>query len=309
MSGPPTLIVFLGGMGGSAVEENVARARAAAALDTIERALATGAYAGAVITTDSPEAVGPPPDAVTIDADEGPFRFLDRLTEVVRRYRPESFVYLGGGSLPLLSADELVGLARALAGEEEVAVTNNAYSSDLVAVRPADAVERLRNVDSDNALARALAEDVGLTVHSLPRTVSTQFDIDSPADLAVLKLTGHPQAGPRLRACLEGLDLDLEPHRRVADVLTDPEGQVLVSGRVGSHVGRPPRPLPLGPRLLRADRGAVPARLHPGRPRRRRSRPARRPLPRLGRAHGPHRVRLAGARPQAVGGILTAENV
>jgi hypothetical protein len=150
--------------------------------------------------------------------------------------RLERVVYLGGGSLPLLDAEAFADIARGLAGGD-VAVTNNAFSSDLIAFPITDAVlKTIPTVNRDNALARALEESAGLTVEELPRTVATQMDIDAPSDLAVLAVTG--EGGPRLREYLASLELDLPHYERVRPLLTSRAAQVVVAGRVGSHAWR-----------------------------------------------------------------------
>ena len=132
MAAPHTaLVVFLGGLGDSPVEEMVAGARVAASLDSSEAAVRSGSYAGAVLVTDGRFRLPALPEGVTVDVDGGPFHFGRRLAEVVRRLRLERVVYLGGGSLPLLGARELAGAAEALA-EDGALVTNNHYSSDMV---------------------------------------------------------------------------------------------------------------------------------------------------------------------------------
>jgi len=237
MPGPPTLVVFLGGLGGSAVEDTMAAACRAAALDTIAAAQASASFRQAIVVTDEPSAFAGLPAGVLVDADDGPpgragFHFGRRLVGVIDRYDLEAVVYLGGGSLPLLTADDLAGIARACE-RDGVLVTNNFFSSDLVAFRPASALCRIEPPESDNALARALAEGAGLSVQALPRTVATQLDIDGPTDLAVLTLTGG--GGTRLRAVLDGLALDLSRYRRALSLFTDRSAEVIVAGRVGSH--------------------------------------------------------------------------
>jgi hypothetical protein len=227
----PALVVFLGGLGDSPAEEMVAGACAAAALDTIGAALASGRFQGAVLVTDGRADLPDRPAGVAVDADAGPFHFGCRLAETIGRHGLEQVVYLGGGSLPLLEADEFGRIADALA-EEGVAVTNNYFSSDMVAF-PAAALARIRPPDSDNRLARALSEEAGLDVRSLPRTVATQMDIDGPSDVAVLALTG--EGGPCLREYLAALDMDLGRYRRALPFLTDRRAQITVAGRVGSH--------------------------------------------------------------------------
>ena len=230
--GGPALIVFLGGLGDSPVEEMVAGARVAASLDSIEAALQSGGYRGAVLVTDGRFPLPALPEGVLLDADGGPFHFGRRLTEVVHRHGLQRLVYLGGGSLPLLGAPELAAVAEGLA-EDGVLVTNNHYSSDMVGFA-SEALERIEPPESDNRLARALSEEAGLSVRALERTVASQLDIDGPTDLAILALTG--EGGPRLRAYLGSLKLDTERYRRVLPLFTDREAEITVAGRVGSHV-------------------------------------------------------------------------
>jgi hypothetical protein len=149
----------------------------------------------------------------------------------VRRHGLERVVYLGGGSLPLLGARELAAVAEALA-EDGALVTNNHYSSDMVAFA-SEALDRIEPPESDNRLARALSDEAGLSVRALERTVATQLDIDGPTDLAVLALTG--EGGPRLRDYLQTLDLDTERYRRVLPLFSDRNAEITVAGRVGSH--------------------------------------------------------------------------
>lgn len=230
------LVIFLGGLRGSPVEEMVAAACRAAALDSCERALASGAFQRAILAVDSAGGLAQPPAGVLLNVDDGPFHFGRRLADIVQRYGLEAVVYLGGGALPLFSNDEFVGLARGLASGERVAITNNYYSSDLVAFRPASALAHIRPPASDNQLARALAEEAAFTVHPLPRSLSTTFDIDSPTDLAVLALSGRLEPSARLRQLLDSLCLDISRYRAVLPLFTDPRAQVVVAGRVGSHV-------------------------------------------------------------------------
>ncbi len=227
----PALVVFLGGLGDSPVEQMVAGALAAAAQDAVRAALASGRFQGAVLVTDGRTDLPDRPAGVSLDVDAGPFHFGCRLAETIGRHGLEQVVYIGGGSLPLLGADEFGRIADTLV-EDGVAVTNNYFSSDMVAF-PAEALARIGPPDSDNRLARALSEEAGLTVRSLPRTVATQLDIDGPTDLAVLALTG--EGGPRLREYLAALELDLGRYQRAFPLLTDRRAQVTVAGRVGSH--------------------------------------------------------------------------
>ncbi|UCH86020.1 MAG: hypothetical protein JSU97_05605 [Dehalococcoidia bacterium] len=234
MSEAPTLVAFLGGLSGSPLEEMVAAARRAAALDSLERALSTGAFASAILVTDSQEGLTELPAGVVLDVDTEAFHFGRRLARVIDRYGVERVVYFSGGGLPLLSAQEFVGIAQELSRGAGLVITNNLYSADLVAFSPGEAVKKIKLPESDNPLARLLAEQAGLSARPLPRSVSSQFDIDSPSDLAILTLVGG--AGPRLQGLLDCWRLDVAPYRGVLAYFIESAAQVLVAGRVGSQV-------------------------------------------------------------------------
>jgi len=229
----PYLLVFDGGVGGSAVEEMVAAARRAAALDSLERALGAGAFAGGTLITDrSVEA--DLPRGLEVVASATPFHFGEALLEAVERRGLLRPVVFGAGALPLFSADDFAGIAGRLASVEALTITNNFYSSDLVAWTPGSALARVSPLpESDNPLPRLLHDAAGLPVEALPRTIATLLDIDTPTALAALALYGR--TGPRLSRLLATLDLDLTRERRVMACVVDRTRTLLVAGRVGSH--------------------------------------------------------------------------
>ncbi len=234
MPDAPVLIVFLGGMRGSPIEELLGRALAEAALDVLDEALATGAFAGALLVSDSGELAPRLPPGVDLDRDAGPFHFGRRLAALVDGRDIKRPVYVGAGAVPLLRGSDLAAIANHLAATDDVVISNNYFSADLVAFTPGDALRRIELPETDNFLPRLLHDQAGLESQPLPRGSATQFNIDSPADLAVLKLTGG--AGPRLAQFLETFDADLEPYRRLMLALVDPKAEVLLAGRVGSQV-------------------------------------------------------------------------
>ncbi len=229
----PALIVFLGGLGGSPIEEIVGTARWAASMDSIEAALASGAFSRAILVTDGQSRPSDIP-GVTIDADPAPLHFGRRLAGVLRRHNVGAAVYMGAGSVPLLRSQDFAAIAQRV--KDGWAVTNNPYSSDLAGfpVPPGGRIlQSVENCERDNSLARVLSESAGLALDALPRTVETQMDIDGPTDLAVLTLA--EAGGPRLRAYLGSLSLDTRRLEQVCAPLTDPDAQVVVAGRVSSH--------------------------------------------------------------------------
>jgi len=230
----PVLVAFLGGMGGSPAEEMLVEALRAAALDSLEEALGTGAFADAFLATDTPDRLGRLPAGVTVDPDRGPFHFGRRLAGLIKRHEIESVVYFGAGSVPLLRGSDFAAIASGLGAAARVVISNNLYSGDLIAFRPASALLGVEPPAADNALPRLLRDQAGLESQPLPRSTATQFNIDSPADLVALAL--HGGGGPRLSCLLSNLDLDLALYRRCLPLLTDPSAEVLVAGRVGSQV-------------------------------------------------------------------------
>ena len=237
---PPLLVVFLGGMGGSPVEDLLSAAIRATALDSLEEALGTGAFSGAILATDVPDQLSVPPGrsrlpaGVAVDPDHGPFHFGRRLAGIIEQHRPESVVYFGAGSVPLFRGPDFAAIASGLAAAPRVVISNNFYSGDLIAFRPASALLEVEPPAADNALPRLLRDRAGLENQPLPRNTATQFNIDSPADLAILKLAGG--AGTRLSRFVAQLDLDVKPYCRLLGHLVDPTAEVLLAGRVGSQV-------------------------------------------------------------------------
>lgn len=223
----PALIVFLGGFGQSEAERIVDDARVLATRRSIEAWRSLHLSPPAILVTD--RNIDVPGDVV--DLDQGEFHFGRRLADVLRKHRVESAVYMGGGSMPLFTAADFGDVVQRIRGG--AVVTNNNFSSDLVAFPVNDAVlAAIEPVSRDNSLARALL-DAGLPVETLPRTVVTQFDIDTPTDVAVLALTqalreGGPEPCPSIEA-------QLPRYRSVLPLFLDQSKQVLVAGRVGSH--------------------------------------------------------------------------
>jgi len=230
-SSKPTLIVFSGGMRETAVERMVAGARDAAALDTLAHGVETGAFAGAILATDSEDLAARVPPGVEVNLDAGPFDFAIRLRDLVRNRQIQRPFYVGGGSIPLIASTELAALAERLGAADEMVISNNFYSADFAGWTPGNALEALPAIPSDNRLPQLLQSQAGLPNWDMERTLASQFDIDAPADLAVLKL--YEAGGSCLRRYLDGVELDLERYERAMACFLVPE-TVVVAGRVGS---------------------------------------------------------------------------
>jgi len=223
----PTLVIFLGGFGTSEAERFVDQARLTATMHSLTAWRGLPGEPPAVLVTDQNVLT----DAVTVDRDEGPFHFGERLAGVLQKHHIESAVYMGGGSLPLFATGDFAGVLQST--QDASVVTNNNFSSDLVAFRVNSiALAAIKQVLRDNSLARALL-DAGMPVQTLPRTVATQFDIDTPADVAILTLID-----PRWSSAIE---MDKSPaeltarYYAVLPLFLDQTKQIVVAGRVGSH--------------------------------------------------------------------------
>ncbi len=229
----PVLVMLHGATGGGEAERLLATARVAAARQAAAAALAAG-FEAVIIATDDPAAFEPVPAGVLIDPDRPgePFAFGPRLRGVIARYGLAAPAVMGSGSIPLFGAAEFAHLLRELQAGPDRFVTNNFYSADITAFRPGDAIERAGDLPRDNFLPRRLRDNAGLAAINLPRSTATQFDLDTPADLAVLALDETLPAA--LAAALPRDHLPLAPYRAVMRVLCDREAELVIAGRVGA---------------------------------------------------------------------------
>ncbi|MGQ9477329.1 MAG: hypothetical protein ACUVRH_02415 [Candidatus Bipolaricaulia bacterium] len=242
-----TLLIMPGAPGTSPVERLLSGAREAVTLDLIEKARRSEAISRIVVATPSSgfaatlelEAKakgGHPPIPIEVELLDGEdFHFGLCLWGLIERYEIDRLLYFSGGSGALLPEEELAGLAGLLLEEERLFLANNFYSTDFLALAPARALLPLPPPESDNRLGWLLWE-AGFKVAELPRTAATQFDIDTPTDLLILKI--HPQAGPHTKEYLDKLDLDATRLSAALHSFTNREATVLVAGRVSAQTWR-----------------------------------------------------------------------
>lgn len=236
---PVDLAILLGGMGGAPFERWMRANLEACALDTAEAARDSGAYARVFLLADRVPAL-PVPAGVILETDAeagaAPFHYGARLTEWVRRHHVERFATCGAGSAPLLTAADWRAFVQALGSPRAPrCVTNNRFSADLYALAPASTLALLDPAPvTDNAVPRRLWDQHGVELVELPRTVETQFNLDTPNDLAALALAGR--GGPRVLVALGSGEVSLDTSRieRAAACFTERTAEVLVAGRVSS---------------------------------------------------------------------------
>ncbi len=231
----PTLLIMTGSATDTPVERMVAQARQAITLDTVDKALRVAAFERIVVATDSPalaDALRGQPVAIELDPPGQPFHFGRRLRELIAQYGIERLFYMGGGSGPLLPADEMARIADELTAADRLLIANNFYSTDFAAFTPAAILDRAAPPATDNALGWLLGEDLGLPIRELPRTAASQFDMDTPTDLITLK--AHPAVGPHTRRVLDRLALDTAHVDAALPLFRDRQAMVVVAGRVSA---------------------------------------------------------------------------
>jgi hypothetical protein len=157
--------------------------------------------------------------------------FGRRLRELAAALPGQGLVVLGSGSIPLATAADRRAFVEAAAADRPGALTNNRYSSDVVAIACPDVLGRLPDLPSDNALPRWLAEKAAYPVAERPAW-RLRFDVDDALDLVLLR-RARPSAAlrvpdevdlGRVEAALDG----------AAAVARDSSAELLVAGRASS---------------------------------------------------------------------------
>lgn len=156
--------------------------------------------------------------------------------------RVDALGWVGVGALALLADDALESLLSPI--PEEV-VANNRYSSDAFVVAgdlPAG-LDALAGLGADNGAPRAL-EAAGFAVRDLASARWTRFDVDTPLDLALLRLAtrlpGVRSLDPAISAFLEGAQLPggqplmIPRVEEMLAVLRNRSAELVVAGRVPS---------------------------------------------------------------------------
>ena len=140
-------------------------------------------------------------------------------------------VILGSGAIPLAGLADRRTFVNCAGGHGPLAVTNNRFSSDVLAVADAAWLRGLpAGTDSDNALPRWLAEQAGIPVADLRARYRLGVDLDSPLDVVLLQAHGaaldpgpHPEDGPVV-----------ERLARIRQVLANPTAELVIAGRTSA---------------------------------------------------------------------------
>ncbi len=197
----------------------VVRARRVVADDLAGRFAALGA-------TDV-EVVAGPPDGRT---------FGHRLRALIAGAGDGGLVVLGSGSIPLATEDDLRALVATADLGQARALTNNGYSSDVLAIGRASCLAAVPDLVSDNPLPRWLSVHAGVPVAELADRDRLALDLDSPLDLELLRR--HPASPRAIVDLAESASGELDHVAATLDTLAamtaDPTAELLVSGRLSA---------------------------------------------------------------------------
>jgi CTP:molybdopterin cytidylyltransferase MocA len=141
-------------------------------------------------------------------------------------------ITLGSGAVPRLNAGDARRLVEVAASGGRHALTNNRYSSDIVALGSAAALGDVPPLPSDNALPRWLEERAGFTVSELPARERLALDLDTPLDVCLATLA--PGAPRWLARVVAGARVEIPRLSDLRALATDPHAELLVFGRAGS---------------------------------------------------------------------------
>jgi CTP:molybdopterin cytidylyltransferase MocA len=155
--------------------------------------------------------------------------------EVLAKIAPArgGVVVFGSGAVPRLNSLDARRLVAAASSSGNVALTNNRYSSDIVALGRAAVLRDLPALPSDNALPRWLEERARVRVAELPGRDHLALDLDTPLDVCLAALA--PGATGWLRRAVADAGIGVPRHHELRAVARDPRRELLVFGRSGSR--------------------------------------------------------------------------
>jgi CTP:molybdopterin cytidylyltransferase MocA len=228
-------IIFFGRGGPSEIERQLDRVKIAIGAVVLARAGAAGFVPLIAVTADAEaRAAFARSGADVVAPRTDPFHFGNELLALSRARGLERLATIGAGAGALMNTAELAKLREEIDAGEALVLSNNYYSADLMAFTPTSALAVIDLPATDNPLPRRLHQQGGLSSRQLERSAATLFDVDTPADAAVLKR--HPACPPELRT-LDTWDGELAGRiDALMRLVTTPERELVVAGRVGAPV-------------------------------------------------------------------------
>jgi hypothetical protein len=134
----------------------------------------------------------------------------------------------GSGSLAVARAADLAPFVAAAGSGSRVALANNRYSADVIAVACAEALLEVPDLSGDNALPRWLEEAAGYEVRDLRARRRLQVDVDGALDALLVGAWPDSAELAPVRGRL----------RALTAVAHDPRAEVVVAGRTSAAILR-----------------------------------------------------------------------
>lgn len=231
---PVDLVIFQGGIGGSFAEDVVANTQKAITLDTIYKSLHLSLFRRIILVTDSFALPDDLCQKVIIKKSDKEFHFGKQLLQLIKEFDIYKLFYIGGGSSPLLSSENIKSMVDMVERQDKLVISNNTFSADFFAFSPARCLENIKLPAIDNGLPRLLIEQAGFKEICLDRNAETQFDVDTPTDVLILSL--YPQIGSTTYNYIKSLDLSTETLRNALAHFKDKNSEIVLAGRIGSFV-------------------------------------------------------------------------
>jgi hypothetical protein len=212
-----------------------------------EAVLATGRHLLAAELTQRLAAQGAAVEPIAADRTPGAFHWgtwyaAAAGAALARARELDAVGWIGAGALGLVDDATLESILSPVAGE---VVTNNRHSSDafVVAGDLDAALAAVAGLGADNGAPRAL-EAAGFTVRDVSDAAWSRFDVDTPQDLALLRLAtrlpGTRRLDPAITTFLEGVQLPggralaIPRVEDVLEVLRNRNAELVVAGRIPS---------------------------------------------------------------------------
>ena len=231
--------------------ELVDRMRAAVVVDTAARARAAGFERVRVFSTEQIE-------GVEVERTQ-PRQLIGSIVSVAARDAHGPVCYTGSG-MPAMTTEDWSTLLEMI--ESGVATANRMFSCDWIAVPDGRMLGSVARERVDNRFAQLVRDRNGVSVQSFARSARSLMDVDTPADLVVLKTAervGSMDLGSATRAELAGqreLDDQVRKAVRVFETMTRHTQELMVCGRVsGSDWAVLDRDTSCRVRVLSEERG------------------------------------------------------
>ena len=157
------------------------------------------------------------------------FHLGKTLQRLIRERGIDALLYFGSGSGGLLSEEMIDALISFAEREDPGALFNNFYSCDFAVLASAPAFLDVPLPRDDNGLGFSIS-DAGIPCFPLFRSVETEFDIDTPTDLLLLRASGR--GGASVRAFVESDRFEHPTLSAVCERLADRSSFVHLYGRI-----------------------------------------------------------------------------